>query len=289
MIKDSRLLLISLLCLIVTQTQAADSSDQNPVKYYDIELIVFKNNSVPKGHEFNLPTPSATPTENTLDLSSSSSIKRALASGFTPLSQEELQLQDNVKRIVRSSRYNLLTHTGWRQPGLEENKTIPVWIKGGRVFGRGYSSIDQITTSTELENNELTETETQTESIINPVRSSLPGLYELEGQITITLSRYLHTKAELVLRKPTDTANVLQQNEELVTSDDLNLIELEGQLLLNYGLSEQRRMRSKKLHYLDHPEFGVLVLITPYEKPEEDLSEVVNDPQSIEVSATPAS
>jgi hypothetical protein len=38
--------------------------------------------------------------------------------------------------------------------------------------------------------------------------------------------------------------------------------------LLNYGLNEKRRMRSKKLHYLDSPQFGMLVLITPYQAPE---------------------
>ena len=29
-------------------------------------------------------------------------------------------------------------------------------------------------------------------------------------------------------------------------------------------------MRSKNLHYLDNPEFALLILITPYEAPEED-------------------
>jgi len=43
-----------------------------------------------------------------------------------------------------------------------------------------------------------------------------------------------------------------------------------GNRLLNYGLNEKRRMRSKKSHYLDHPEFGMLVLITPCEAPEEE-------------------
>jgi hypothetical protein len=32
-----------------------------------------------------------------------------------------------------------------------------------------------------------------------------------------------------------------------------------------YHLTESRRMRSKELHYLDHPVLGVLLLVTPYE------------------------
>ena len=36
-------------------------------------------------------------------------------------------------------------------------------------------------------------------------------------------------------------------------------------------LRQHRRMRSNELHYIDHPLFGLLVRITPYEtaKPEE--------------------
>ena len=38
-------------------------------------------------------------------------------------------------------------------------------------------------------------------------------------------------------------------------------------ILNNHRLDEHRRMRSKNLHYLDNPEFGMLILITPYEAP----------------------
>ena len=41
-------------------------------------------------------------------------------------------------------------------------------------------------------------------------------------------------------------------------------------ILNNHSLKERRRMRSKKLHYLDSPEFSMLILITPYEAPEVD-------------------
>jgi hypothetical protein len=36
-------------------------------------------------------------------------------------------------------------------------------------------------------------------------------------------------------------------------------------ILNNHLLREHRRMRSKNLHYLDSPEFAMLVLITPFE------------------------
>ena len=56
-----------------------------------------------------------------------------------------------VERITKSSRYQLLLHTGWRQPGLEASSAIPVWIRGGQVFDAGYSSIDQAMTDASIE------------------------------------------------------------------------------------------------------------------------------------------
>jgi hypothetical protein len=36
-----------------------------------------------------------------------------------------------------------------------------------------------------------------------------------------------------------------------------------------YRLSERRRIRSGELHYFDHPRFGVIARVTPYQAPDE--------------------
>ena len=246
-----------------------DSTGEDAKQFYDVEIIVFKNISVPRGRELNLPTPSPSKTEQTLDLSDPDSIQKHLQQGFSNLQQGELRLLDIVKQIIRSSRYQLLTHTGWRQPGLETAESIPVWIKGGSIFGRGYSSIDQqepAPMEQQLQKPPLPVYNIDdTNSNINPARAN-GEFYELEGRIIITLSRYLHTQANLVLRKPASLQNLVERSDDVPEEDEINTIE--GRRLLNYGLNEKRRMRSKKLHYLDNPQFGMLILITPYEKPE---------------------
>ena len=55
------------------------------------------------------------------------------------------------------------------------------------------------------------------------------------------------------------------------------LDDLRQKLLINYPLKEKRRMRSKRLHYLDHPEYGMLVLITPYQPAAEKSSNANNE------------
>ena len=92
-------------------------------------------------------------------------------------------------------------------------------------------------------------------------------LYELEGKITVALSRYLHTYADLVLRRP--RLPLEQSVTNLETSTSLQNASADSYILNNHSLKEHRRMRSKTLHYLDSPEFALLILITPYEPADE--------------------
>jgi len=73
----------------------------------------------------------------------------------------------------------------------------------------------------------------------------LGGAKPLSGVVKVGLSRYLHLDVNLLYRKPLTTA-----------SED-------GTSFETFQLSESRRMRSKEIHYLDHPMFGVIALITP--------------------------
>lgn len=306
MIKLSRFSL-SILCLLIfftskSSAQTADTTNDavNPEidqrKFYDVELVIFKFNKPANTGEVNLPTPSAIRTKETIDFSLPKSINKASELGFTPLRPEDHRLQQSVLKITKSSRYTLLTHTGWRQPGLGENESIPVWITGGKIYGKGYSSIDQVmqesediavpedVSMTKMPEDGINDQSVDSKNI--PTNAEIPQIernefYELDGQVTIILSRYLHTKSELVFRRPANNENVmLSESNRILTNMDV----IEGQLLLNYGLHEKRRMRSKKLHYMDNPQFGMLVLITPYkvtETPDEEGLIIQTDESSV--------
>jgi hypothetical protein len=77
---------------------------------------------------------------------------------------------------------------------------------------------------------------------------------KLEGTIKIGVKRYLHMTADLQLRQYRD-----------------------GQLI-NYPLKTQRRMRSGKLHYIDHPVLGIMVQAEKYVPPEPEPEPVVESP-----------
>ena len=73
------------------------------------------------------------------------------------------------------------------------------------------------------------------------------GVYEVEGTVSVTRGRYLHFDVKLWMSDPRS---------------------LDGEKNGFFQLQESRRMRSREIHYLDHPALGMLVMVVPAEVPE---------------------
>jgi hypothetical protein len=266
----------------IAPAQSTSATEVEEIPRYDVEIIIFKNVKAPKSKEFILPVSSPGKGEKFFDISSASSVAEMQAEGYELLPTDEFRLIDIVTRIIESSRYELLLHAAWRQPGLERGKALPVWIKGGRIYGNEYTSIDnqieflesipQLNPDQQNEEQTFAFDEQSLESLElqlleQQAKQQHQGLYELEGKITIALSRYLHTYTDLVLRRPRLTVDSKQRN---VAQDRyLAAYSADTRILNNHRLKEHRRMRSKNLHYLDNPEFALLILITPFVVPED--------------------
>jgi len=79
-----------------------------------------------------------------------------------------------------------------------------------------------------------------------------PDRAYVDGLVRVAVERYLHLDLDLRLHLPASATQATS---------------------LEYGvpdirLKQQRRMRSKEVHYFDHPRFGVIALITPYKSPQ---------------------
>jgi hypothetical protein len=84
-----------------------------------------------------------------------------------------------------------------------------------------------------------------------------PDRAYVDGLVGVSVERYLHLDLDLRLHLPGAAAAPATSLEEY---EDYGVPEIR--------LRQQRRMRSKELHYFDHPRFGVIALITPYESPQ---------------------
>jgi len=77
----------------------------------------------------------------------------------------------------------------------------------------------------------------------------------VDGVVKFYVSRFLHLEVDLLFRGE-NTANVTSTADPSVTV----AAPVNEQF---YEISETRRVKSKEIHYFDHPKFGLVVRITP--------------------------
>ena len=142
-------------------------------------------------------------------------------------------LAEHVKKINRSSRYNVLLHQSWQQTGLSNNDAINIKVN--------------TTTETNAENKavSLFGSDNQISKLDNKEIKS-----NLKGTLKLILGRYLHIHTDLLYQR-------LKKNYS--SSSPI----LHGNMFNEFEIKSHRRMRSKELHYIDHPLLGILILIDP--------------------------
>ena len=255
--------LISILFLLITNTSFAEDT-----RYYDVEVIVFENLSENAKNaenwplQVNLALPEKTvqlgqpvlsewlPEGQNIDLTSS----------YIELDASTFQLTRESEKLSESKSQRVILHTAWRQPGLDKNLALPVHFK--REI--------PVMPKTELIS-EANSTSSEYEEDSAEARPSI-----LEGLLRVTLARYLHLEAELTYQeKLPEVVNSNNPFSELDFESERSKIEKQGIIHLK---QDRRRIRSNELHYLDHPVLGMLVRITPYEKPEEVDTEKTQKP-----------
>lgn len=208
--------LLSTIAALALLSFASTSMAQN--KDYLIEVVIFETLA---GQDLSAGGLYYPRIENSLRLGS----EAAVAQGFLPIEQD-LQLTENAADIAGSSRYRLLRHLAWRQPGLGDDEAKAVRIALGGAVPlylpedlRPYPEFYPATASP------------------TPDRPQSINTSVVNGTIKVRLGRFLHMDARLTF---TD--------------------EQSGQ---SFRLAQSRKMRSRELHYIDNPRFGLLTKITP--------------------------
>jgi hypothetical protein len=235
------------LSLIAVAFITASSTAAAEVKYYDVELIIFESSDPSARHaemqknnlnrelpeqaiELGKPYPGPIPEEYDAKLT------------FKPLPRQVHQLTEEVKLLKDSKNYNVLLHTAWRQPGMDEAIALPVHIHQEYIYRApeaGQESRSDLSTFG-----------------LSSHASTAPTRSILDGYVRIVLSRYLHAQVDLSY-----VVGIKPQQEMILTDDNMEPIVPEPMV---FRLNQSRKMRSTEVHYLDHPVLGVIVLVTPY-------------------------
>ena len=206
---------------------------------YKVEMILFQHlDSQGAGAEHN-PGGTLWPNlENAAELSMD-----AGQSDYQILPEHDKNLSSVVAMLNSSSRYNVIKHLVWRRPMHTRALAKPLHMHGGTDFSRQFPA--------RFENlNALSDS-----AISDEVLPS-PSLKQVDGTIKLFVGRYLHVHTDLIYRQ---AAVLREENTE-------NGLVKESNVLIDYKVHNNRKMRSAELHYLDHPMLGILVEITPLEK-----------------------
>jgi len=231
------------------------------MRYYDIEVVIIENltdeakNSEIWPLQVNLIQPERTVQLGQAVMSEWLPDDVDLRASYKVLGKKHYQLTSEVEKISKSKTHRVIFHTVWRQPGLDKKLALPIHFKR-EILAAPVASEDE---NNPTQNTEATSSFETTDN--KPLPSSI-----LEGLLRVTLARYLHLEAELTYQNKipeiTDTDNpfAILDNE-----NERNEMQKQGVIHLK---QKRHRIRSNELHYVDHPVLGILIRITPYEKPE---------------------
>ena len=145
---------------------------------------------------------------------------------FELIEQPEM-LVEYADKIRGSGEYRLLRHFGWRQPGLDAKSTRPIRVNVGQGINvyipEDYSQYKRFIPASTGPTFASGSREITTTTV--------------SGILEVRLGRFLHLDARLVFTDPNTQRS--------------------------YRLDQSRKMRSRELHYIDNPRFGMLVRIIP--------------------------
>lgn len=240
----------------VEETLGAFAQRQNEFSTPDkvLKTADFEVEALEPAIELAIPsnTPSIVPTPYLNFISQLSLFDNDVKQGsYRAISPEDFELGEEASILDRNPKFNLVLHESWQQ--IVPPRAAPQQI---------YVAAN------------------------NPANS-------LQGLISVTLGRYLHFAGQLWLEAPVEdyeAEQLLRGGDATKTTPQSDLEQMLVQVesfsdALNEGtladlarpdlgaapktayfeLNESRRMRSKELHYLDHPAMGIIVKITPVE------------------------
>lgn len=208
------------------------------IQQYKVEMILFSHLHTGEYSEQGLSEAQRLNLENTVEISLD-----ADEPDYQILSNADMDLINIDSVLRRSVHYQVLKHIVWRQPGLSHDAARPVHIHGGADFST--QSLYRAPQSISMD----------VDKTVDEIYPFLP-LKQFDGSVKVVLSRYLHFYTDLLFLHPYSTANKQHTEEQSDTSNSFTYYRVEG----------HRRMRSRELHYLDHPLLGILVQITPLPK-----------------------
>jgi|GEM_PF-1849296 len=270
-----------LLCLLGALSHGAHA--QNEGRWYSVEIIVFKRlNNASLTEEFWAQDLSLQYPNSLQYLSEKTTSDTGSRQNFKRLSSNVFRLNNYRNSLNSSEDYEVLYHQAWKQQMQGKNRSPSIAIRGG----------DLITNSNSQSHSELEGYITFHIARFLHLNTNLwlsePNIAKLQGASRVSplpkppLYGYVEER-DLSQALKNDTAPTQALSErigEILDRDARQLIEgasgsddrnglnsnTQARTKTSKGiirLAQQRKMRSKELHYIDHPLMGMLIYVNP--------------------------
>ncbi len=265
----------SLGLLLLAISNQAQASNNN---FYTVELIIFSNDLRMYQEEESWPLPKTLDIADELlflkdlpidavypELSPQGIVEAAdIPSRFLPIvANDDKDLSFAAERIRLAGRHSLLLHKTWLQKIYNEDMAKDIAILAGEERNGYY----EVSGSIRLHLGRYLHINTNLWRILFADENTEQTIDEGEDRPAIELplirEEALPVLADdIALQQPTINSHTLD-TEELYVQD----VEKSQQpaISLIATLQQKRRMRSREVHYIDHPLFGLLIELRPYQ------------------------
>jgi len=190
------------------------------------------------------------------------------------LSSSQGQFASIISSLSRERGNRSLLHMTWQQPMRSKSGAVPIHLFAGKDFSGTYHFDGR-----KIAQQALNEPMLNADGTPMPMPTVSP-VWELDGTLNIYLNHYLYIETALNLRKEgrklmavenTDLATVTTPQPKVMTP-----------YLMAIPLEQNRRVKSEEIHYLDHPEMGMVIQIRKMAQPSNPVGQDAGVAQTVQ-------
>ena len=215
---------------------------------YEVEIIVFEDTADQYEQSEHWPTPDTTEiSTDAKTIKEAQPARLATAQELEWIPETDFRLVKEAQKLIQHPDYNVLLHVAWKQQGLDKDQAFSININSltKELYKPVVMNPENTDSKKEPPQNELSVTAVDDQQV--------PSVSYIDGTVSLVMSRYLHFYTQLVFHK-------LKSSPEQVSGDVIT------SPFMDFPIDMERRMRSKEVHYIDHPMIGVIILATPYKE-----------------------
>ena len=273
--------LISALTLISTSCIAAEETP-NDIDWYQVEVLIFSQQDL-FNEERHVTDLELSYPENIRELVdpavttqlATDSLPAHTLQPFLVLPKNALGMTPDHTRLNRAPGYRVLYHKAWRQPGLDKTESPWILIKGGNVFGNHH----ELEGSFRLVRNRYLHIQanlwktTFKEPEVNNINNTLPESATLSNatrqtQTLTTITPWPNLPSTPQFKNQPFNQDMEDSHEDRIENRFENnrekRFELQYPIADIVTIEQSTRVFRDKLTYLDHPNMGVIILVSKY-------------------------